>query len=67
MKLYLKQIFDKNYYKLRSNQADIEYSRFFTKWISKFNKKIDISEPFQNLFTQGMVCLETYKDTNGNF
>ena len=43
------------------------YSRFFTKGISKFNKKIDISEPFQNLFTQGMVCHETYKDTNGNF
>ena len=43
------------------------YSRFFTKGISKFNKKIDISEPFQNLFTQGMVCHETYKDSNGNF
>lgn len=43
------------------------YSRFFTKGICKFNKKIVISEPFQNLFTQGMVCHETYKDTNGNF
>ena len=43
------------------------YSRFFTKGISKFNKKIDISEPFQNLFTQGMVCHETYQDTDGNF
>ncbi len=43
------------------------YSRFFTKGISKFNKKIDITEPFQNLFTQGMVCHETYQDTDGNF
>ena len=43
------------------------YSRFFTKGICKFNKKIVISEPFQNLFTQGMVCHETYKDMNGNF
>ena len=43
------------------------YSRFFTKGISKFNKKINISEPFQNLFTQGMVCHETYQDTDGNF
>tara|TARA_Y100000589_G_C27183129_1_gene641603 strand:+ start:1613 stop:3271 length:1659 start_codon:yes stop_codon:yes gene_type:complete len=33
MKLYLKQIFDKNYLELRSNQADIEYARFFTKFI----------------------------------
>ena len=32
------------------------YSRFFTKGINKFNKNIDISEPFQNLFTQVMVC-----------
>ncbi len=43
------------------------YSRFFTKGISKFNKKINISEPFQNLFTQGMVCHETYRDKDGNF
>ncbi len=43
------------------------YSRFFTKGISKFNKKINISEPFQNLFTQGMVCHETYQDIDGNF
>ena len=38
------------------------YSRFFTKGINSYNKKIDISEPFKNLFTQGMVCHETYKD-----
>ena len=43
------------------------YSRFFTKGINSFNKKINISEPFKNLFTQGMVCHETYKDKKGNW
>tara|TARA_B100001121_G_scaffold296368_1_gene301677 strand:+ start:19 stop:918 length:900 start_codon:yes stop_codon:yes gene_type:complete len=31
------------------------------------NKKFNISEPFKGLFTQGMVCHETYKDKNGNW
>tara|TARA_A100001015_G_scaffold309783_1_gene409867 strand:- start:369 stop:2879 length:2511 start_codon:yes stop_codon:yes gene_type:complete len=43
------------------------YSRFFTKSLNKLNKKIDILEPFKNLFTQGMVCHETYKDQNNNW
>ncbi len=43
------------------------YSRFFIKSINKFNKDIDISEPFKNLFTQGMVCHESYKDKNGDW
>ena len=43
------------------------YSRFFTKGISKFYKDFNITEPFKNLFTQGMVCHETYKDTKGNW
>ncbi|MEC7137172.1 MAG: leucine--tRNA ligase [Pseudomonadota bacterium] len=43
------------------------YSRFFTKGINKFNKNFKISEPFKNLFTQGMVCHETYKDKEGNW
>ena len=43
------------------------YSRFFTKGINAINKKIDLSEPFKNLFTQGMVCHETYQDKNGNW
>ncbi len=43
------------------------YSRFFTKGINKFNNKIDLSEPFKNLFTQGMVCHESYKDNKGNW
>ena len=43
------------------------YSRFFMKSINTCNKKIKISEPFKNLFTQGMVCHETYKDTKGQW
>ncbi len=43
------------------------YSRFFTKGISKFKKNFNINEPFKNLFTQGMVCHESYKDQNGNW
>ncbi len=43
------------------------YSRFFTKSINSYNNEIDLSEPFQNLFTQGMVCHETYKDEDGNW
>ncbi len=43
------------------------YARFFTKGINQINKKINISEPFENLFTQGMVCHESYKDKNGNW
>ena len=35
--------------------------------INKTDNKIDISEPFKNLFTQGMVCHETYKDEKGNW
>ena len=26
-----------------------------------------MSEPFKNLFTQGMVCHESYKDKNGDW
>ncbi len=43
------------------------YSRFFIKAIKKCNKKIKYDEPFKNLFTQGMVCHETYKDLNNNW
>ncbi len=43
------------------------YSRFFTKGINSFNKEINVSEPFKNLFTQGMVCHESYKDEQGNW
>ncbi len=43
------------------------YSRFFTKGLNLYNKKIDLTEPFKNLFTQGMVCHETYKDNKGEW
>ena len=43
------------------------YSRFFVKALSFKNDKFNISEPFKGLFTQGMVCHETYKDQNGKW
>ena len=43
------------------------YSRFFMRALSYKDKKIDITEPFSGLFTQGMVCHETYKDKNNNW
>ena len=43
------------------------YSRFFSKAIKKFKKDLLIAEPFKNLFTQGMVCHESYKDQKGNW
>ena len=43
------------------------YSRFFTKGIKKCDKNFKLSEPFKNLFTQGMVCHESYKDKKGNW
>ncbi len=43
------------------------YSRFFTRAINLDNPKFEISEPFKGLFTQGMVCHETYKDNHGNW
>ena len=42
------------------------YSRFFIKGINKF-KNLGFSEPFKNLFTQGMVCHESYKDGSGDW
>ena len=43
------------------------YSRFFMQALSHDNKNFDILEPFSGLFTQGMVCHETYKDPNNNW
>ncbi len=43
------------------------YSRFFTRAISLDNEDMNIPEPFKGLFTQGMVCHETYKDKNNNW
>jgi len=43
------------------------YSRFFMQALSYKNDKFNIKEPFKGLFTQGMVCHETYKDEKGNW
>ena len=40
---------------------------FLQKLLAYCNKKINLNEPFKNLFTQGMVCHETYKDNEGNW
>ena len=31
------------------------------------NNEFNVDEPFKSLFTQGMVCHETYKDKNNNW
>ena len=43
------------------------YSRFFLKALNFKTKKITTNEPFKGLFTQGMVCHETYKDEQNNW
>jgi leucyl-tRNA synthetase len=43
------------------------YSRFFMKALNYNNKKLEHNEPFKGLFTQGMVCHETYKDQNNKW
>ena len=35
--------------------------------LSSENKNFKIKEPFKGLFTQGMVCHETYKDQKNNW
>ena len=43
------------------------YSRFFMLALGYQNKEFISNEPFEGLFTQGMVCHETYKDKNNNW
>ena len=43
------------------------YSRFFTMALNYKNENFNLKEPFQGLFTQGMVCHETYKDDNNKW
>jgi len=43
------------------------YSRFFMKALNYNEKRLDHDEPFKGLFTQGMVCHETYKDQNNKW
>jgi leucyl-tRNA synthetase len=40
------------------------YSRFFVRALKQCGY-LDLEEPFAGLFTQGMVCHETYKDAAG--
>jgi leucyl-tRNA synthetase len=42
------------------------YSRFFTRAMRRIGL-IGIDEPFAGLFTQGMVCHETYRDAEGDW
>jgi len=42
------------------------YSRFFTRAM-KHSGHLSVDEPFQGLFTQGMVCHETYRDEKGQW
>ena len=43
------------------------YSRFFMRAIGYKNEKFKFNEPFSGLFTQGMVCHQTFKDKNGKW
>jgi leucyl-tRNA synthetase len=43
------------------------YSRFFMRAINLNNNEINMKEPFKGLFTQGMVCHETYKDNENKW
>ena len=42
------------------------YSRFFTRALQQCGY-LGITEPFAGLFTQGMVCHETYKNADGEW
>ncbi len=43
------------------------YSRFFVRALDFKINNINSKEPFKGLFTQGMVCHDTYKDQNNNW
>src|SRR3984957_6156251 len=40
------------------------YARFFTRAMNRLGL-VSVEEPFAGLFTQGMVCHETYRDQSG--
>ncbi|MGB0681336.1 MAG: leucine--tRNA ligase [Magnetovibrionaceae bacterium] len=42
------------------------YSRFFTRAMKECGY-LDVKEPFSGLMTQGMICMETYKDADGGW
>jgi len=43
------------------------YSRFFVRALKNKKNDLNFTEPFLGLFTQGMVCHETYKDEKNNW
>ena len=43
------------------------YSRFFMRALAFNKKEFNYVEPFESLFTQGMVCHETYKNEEGKW
>ena len=42
------------------------YARFWTRALQRIGR-LDVAEPFQGLFTQGMVTHETYQDAEGRW
>lgn len=42
------------------------YSRFFSRALTRCNY-LEVNEPFERLFTQGMVCHKTYQDAQKNW
>jgi leucyl-tRNA synthetase len=40
------------------------YSRFFTRALQRCGY-LNVTEPFENLMTQGMICHETYQNSDG--
>ncbi|HEY8353199.1 MAG TPA: leucine--tRNA ligase, partial [Sphingomonadales bacterium] len=42
------------------------YSRFYTRAMKRIGL-LDLDEPFDGLFTQGMVCHETYRSQSGEY
>ena len=42
------------------------YARFWTRALARIGK-LDVTEPFKGLFTQGMVTHETYRDAAGSW
>ena len=43
------------------------YSRFFMRALAYNNENFNYTEPFKSLFTQGMVCHETYKNEDNKW
>jgi leucyl-tRNA synthetase len=43
------------------------YSRFFVRAMSQTGTLGGLAEPFAGLYTQGMVCHETYRDADGRW